>query len=82
MLEPVSKVSLSQSSETAVQTAQRDVFAYRCAYRRSADTRTTDDLGQDYLTFYERENTFAFALCDGVSQSFYGGLAARMLGMR
>jgi len=55
-------------------------LAYRFAYARSADTRASGDIGQDYLAVREGPQTFAFALCDGVSQSFYGDLAAHYLG--
>jgi hypothetical protein len=47
---------------------------------RSADTRAAGDSGQDYLTFSQDEQSFVFALCDWVSQSFYGDIAARLLG--
>jgi hypothetical protein len=55
-------------------------YSYRYAYARSADSRAADETGQDYLTFSEGATWFAFALCDGVSQSFFGDLAARILG--
>lgn len=55
-------------------------FPRRYAYARSTDTRAANDIGQDYLTFRHNDHAFVFALCDGVSQSFYGDLAARMLG--
>jgi hypothetical protein len=50
------------------------------AYHRSADAMTFDDPGQDFLIINEKPNTILFALCDGVSQSFFGDLAARILG--
>jgi len=69
-----------QDSETQVQIVQRRSFSYRYAYARSTETRTANDSGQDYLVIREGDRTFVFALCDGVSQSFYGDLAARILG--
>lgn len=55
-------------------------YSYRYAYARSADSRAADETGQDYLTLSEGATWFAFALCDGVSQSFFGDVAARILG--
>lgn len=55
-------------------------FSLRYAYARSFDTRAADDPGQDYLTFRYNDQAVLFALCDGVSQSFYGDLAALYLG--
>lgn len=55
-------------------------FSYRYACARSADSRTYNDPAQDYLGFQTGEASFLFTLCDGVSQSFFGDLAARMLG--
>jgi len=69
-----------QDQETPVQVVRGRVFAYRFAYARAAETRVAGDVGQDYLAVREGERTFVFALCDGVSQSFYGDLAARYLG--
>lgn len=71
---------LPQDRETNI-TRQRDgVFHYRYAYSRSTDTKKVDDVGQDFLSLATSERRFAFALCDGVSQSFYGDLGARVLG--
>lgn len=69
-----------QDRETGVEVVQGPTFTCRYAYARSADTQKAGDVGQDYLTFRQDEATFVFALCDGVSQSFYGDLAARFLG--
>jgi len=71
---------LPQGQETPVQVVRGPTFAYRFAYSRAAETCTAGDVGQDYLVVWEGEQTFVFALCDGVSQSFYGDLAARHLG--
>jgi hypothetical protein len=73
-------VQLPTDRETPLQAGRNGVFGWRCAYSRSADSRAVGDPGQDYLTFDSDEQAFVFALCDGVSQSFYGGLAARLLG--
>ncbi len=75
-----SLIRLHQDRETPVQIVRGPSFACRYAYARSADTRKADDAGQDYLAFRQDDATFTFTLCDGVSQSFYGDLAARLLG--
>jgi hypothetical protein len=69
-----------QDRELPVQVVRGQALAYRFAYTRSADTRASGDTGQDYLAVREGVRKFVFALCDGVSQSFYGDLAARYLG--
>jgi hypothetical protein len=51
-------------------------------YTRSSDTRQANSMGQDFIAFQWDAARIAFAICDGVSQSFYGELAARFLGMR
>ena len=55
-------------------------FRIRYTYFRSSETRAHDEIGQDYLIFKLDPDKLVFCLCDGVSQSFYGDLAARYLG--
>lgn len=69
-----------QDDETEVQLLRGPGFSCRYAYARAADSRSSGDPGQDYLVLRHNDRSFAFALCDGVSQSFYGNLAARLLG--
>lgn len=71
---------ISQDRETPVQVDSNSTFAWRYAYARAAETRASGETGQDYLTFASNEEAFLFALCDGVSQSFYGDVAARAAG--
>lgn len=71
---------LPQDRETYITRQRNGFFHYRYAYSRSTDTKNAHDIGQDFLLFAPSERRFAFALCDGVSQSFYGDLAARILG--
>lgn len=73
-------VRIPQREETVVTTVRRSTLSYRYAYARAAETLEAGDTGQDYLTFADAGTSLAFALCDGVSQSFYGDLAARYLG--
>jgi hypothetical protein len=79
MPQPIT-ISVPQTSETPVQCVAHARYCYRYAYARSADSRVAGDAGQDYLAIRVDEQRFAFALCDGVSQSFMGDLAARLLG--
>lgn len=73
-------IRLDPRRETPVTGRQRKRFGYRYAYARSADSRAAEDPGQDFLILREDGVRLAFALCDGVSQSFYGDLDARLLG--
>ncbi|MCI0645799.1 MAG: fibronectin type III domain-containing protein [Chloroflexi bacterium] len=73
------RLDLDPSGETPVQVRTQPQYTYRFAYARSADSQSTGDTGQDYLVVLEEEATFIFALCDGVSQSFFGDIAARTL---
>ncbi len=74
------RIQLSQERESQVESRQGPRFGCRYAYARSADTQSSGDRGQDYVTLVIDETRLAFALCDGVSQSFVGDLAARLLG--
>src|SRR5690349_14118824 len=71
---------LPQLSETAPQLHERPRFSYRFLYYRSAEGQEHTEAGQDYLAIREHGHRLAFALCDGVGQSFYGDVAARHLG--
>jgi hypothetical protein len=71
---------LPQAGETWPSIGEGHGFRWCYAYARSADTRRNDDVGQDYLAFEAKRRVFAFALCDGVGQSFFGDVAARFLG--
>lgn len=73
-------VSVPQDRETSVAHIEMQSMTLRYAYARSADSIKNADVGQDYLTFVYSPARVAFVLCDGVSQSFYGDLAARLLG--
>lgn len=72
--------SLPQGQETPVTVVQGRAFTYRFAYARAADARAAAEVGEDYVAAKEEDGIFVFALCDGVSESFYGHLAARFLG--
>lgn len=80
MSEHLSEVRIEQDRETPLRAEHNSAFAWRYAYFPSAESRDTGESGQDYLAFKVDHTSFAFALCDGVSQSFFGNLAARLLG--
>ncbi|MGG1574550.1 PP2C family serine/threonine-protein phosphatase [Fictibacillus sp. NRS-1165] len=68
-----------QKKETPVSSVYRDPFSIRYGYARSSETQEADDSGQDFLAFEVKDRTLVFAVCDGVSLSFCGDLAARFL---
>jgi hypothetical protein len=74
------EVQIIQDHELPVQTGRNPGFAWRYAYARSNESREAGDKGQDYLVFRYDGIRFTFALCDGVSQSFFGEIASRFLG--
>lgn len=69
-----------QNGETKVSRTVRNLYYFRYAYARSKECQLNGDPGQDYLAFREDSNRLVFILCDGVSQSFIGDLAASFLG--
>lgn len=71
--------ALSQSHETPLHVRSVGPFDISCAYARSADARG-DQRGQDFVAICVDAQRLAFVVCDGVGQSFYGDLAARLLG--
>jgi hypothetical protein len=72
-------IHVPQDRETPATLIEHPGYWCRYAYARSADSRAVDDRGQDCLVLQATEQRFLFALCDGVSQSFVGDLAARLL---
>jgi hypothetical protein len=72
--------SIAQDRETLPEVVIAGDIAFRYTFGRSADCRLYNDTGQDYITFSQLPGGLVFALCDGVSQSFMGNLAARFLG--
>lgn len=66
--------------DAAIKQSAHSRYTWRTAYARAAESRLSGEPGQDYLTVASRADQFLFALCDGVSQSFYGEIAARLLG--
>lgn len=73
------RVCIPQDQETPLQTMETNLFC-RFTYLRAKESQQACESGQDYLTFMHSPTRFCFALCDGVSLSFHGELAAKMLG--
>ncbi|WP_052947760.1 hypothetical protein [Aneurinibacillus tyrosinisolvens] len=71
-----------QRMETPITYAHQDPFFFRYGYARAGETREVDDAGQDSLAFRIEDRTFTFVLCDGVSLSFCGDIAAQFLSVR
>jgi len=57
-------------------------FLINIIYARSSECQSSNDIGQDYIILCTDGRKLSFALCDGVSQSFFGDAAARFLGNR
>ncbi len=74
------RIELRQDSETPLTTLIMPFGTALYLYARSADSVDTHTIGQDYVTFRYGERDLAFAVCDGVGQSFMGDLAARLAG--
>ena len=55
-------------------------YSFRYGFERSGDSILSDTEGQDYIAINYDDAHMAFALCDGVSQSFFGDIASRLLG--
>ncbi|NDJ36190.1 MAG: hypothetical protein GYB64_16155 [Chloroflexi bacterium] len=73
-------IRVSQEEETRLSTEFTPFGTVMYLYARSTDSVSAGTIGQDYVTFRYDEANVAFAVCDGVGQSFMGDLAARILG--
>ncbi|MDQ0243745.1 serine/threonine protein phosphatase PrpC [Bacillus fengqiuensis] len=82
MKKVLDEVFTDQQGEVLLQEKKLGPFTYRYAYARSADSRSEDEAGQDYLMFRCAEDSFVFAVCDGVGLSFNGDMAAKFLGKK
>lgn len=77
---PPQRIELRQDTETPLTTLSTPFGTALYLYARSADSVEAHTIGQDYLAFRYGEHDLAFAVCDGVGQSFMGDLAARLVG--
>jgi hypothetical protein len=76
------ELTLPQSTETDITTERHGHFRLRYLYARAHETRTANpaEKGQDYITVRDNGSRLVFAVCDGVSGSFFGDIAAKYLG--
>ncbi len=81
MTPPIITVPQQHETEASVELVPGPV-ALTYVYARSRDTRNANAPGQDFIAYRWEVGRIAFALCDGVSQSFYGEIAAHYLGLR
>ncbi|MCC7207940.1 MAG: hypothetical protein IT323_11580 [Anaerolineae bacterium] len=75
-------VALDQQAETPPRREVIPGAIIRAVYARSRDAARADAPGQDFIAYAHDKSRLVFAVCDGVSQSFFGDLAARFLGMK
>lgn len=73
-------LKLPQDSETPLTPLRVPVGTALYLYIRSVDSVQANTIGQDYVTCRYQGQDLAFAVCDGVGQSFMGDLAARLIG--
>ncbi len=74
------RVRIDQRKDLPITLVQGKKINFRYTFYRSQDTRKDEDVGQDYVAINSDNNQIAFSLCDGVSQSFFGDLAANIIG--
>ncbi|MDM5154692.1 hypothetical protein QUF88_12870 [Bacillus sp. DX1.1] len=74
--------TLPQEKETLLQEHNTECFTYRYSYCRAKEAQELNEIGQDFLAFQTRGNSFIFVLCDGVGMSFHGEIAAKFLGTK
>lgn len=73
-------ITISQDIDTPARREITPNAILTYLYDRSRDSKTSKAPGQDFIGFAYDETRLAFAVCDGVSQSFYGEIAAQYLG--
>lgn len=76
----IKRIAVSQDSETGVQNIRHRYFHIRYLSARSYESKEANDLSQDYIAFQDDGERLVFAICDGVSQSYFGNIAAQFLG--
>ena len=73
---------LPQDREQPPLWSQGEGIRWRVAYARAAESQKHNEVGQDVVALGPAPRRLSFALADGVSQSFFGDLAATALGER
>lgn len=75
-------LSLSQAVDIPVRKSRQGYFYIRYLYHRSQDSRIANASGQDFVAYQSDGRRLAFIICDGVSTSYFGNIAAKFLGER
>lgn len=73
-------IAIDQSTDNPIRVLHTKSFRFRYANSRAADSQRSNDKGQDYLTICYNSKYLGFVVADGVSQSFFGDIAAKILG--
>lgn len=76
---PFSTHRLPQDRETNPTWEESQGLRWRYAFGRAAETRAANDVGQDCVVLAKGQDGLSFCVTDGVSQSFFGDLAAAAL---
>lgn len=76
----MSIVELDQACITPLTVYCRGPFRLRYAHSPSAICREKHERSQDYTVWRAEQHRVAFAVCDGVSNSFFGGIASQAIG--
>jgi hypothetical protein len=74
------RITIPQETETELETIGYAGLSCQYAYTRSLESREAGDPGQDYISYVTEENSLTFVVCDGISMSYFGELAAKFLG--
>jgi hypothetical protein len=76
----VRRTVVPRDGETGVQNIRHGYFHIRYLSARSEEAKAAGDASQDYVVFQDDGERLVFAVCDGVSQSYFGNIAAQFLG--
>src|ERR1043165_8546798 len=80
MLHNATRYRVRQTEDRPLRIIEHERLSWRYLYFRSAESFANLAPSQDFLTFQHADDTFVFAVCDGVGQSFFGDVASRLLG--
>jgi hypothetical protein len=75
-------ITISQDIDTPARREITPNAVLTYLYDRSRDSKNSKAPGQDFIGYAYDDTRLAFAVCDGVSQSFFGEIAAQYLGER
>lgn len=73
-------VTINQDTDTPARRELLPGLVLTYLFDRSRDSKKNNAPGQDFICYAHDGQRLTFAVCDGVSQSFYGDLAAHYIG--